>query len=439
MPAKSSQMLVDQPTFDDGSEAVCTAGHWILANCAADRLWCDKSSVKRGCETDATRLRSCRACSTQCVFSCGQLGCDETQKLAVGAYHSCALTDEGHVACWGRGADGRLGDDSSTGSLSPKPVDLLQDVADLAAGADHTCAIVGTDRTLYCWGSNAAGQLGTPEGGTSSPVPVAVQGLDSPRMTGVQQVATGYQHTCAILVDGSLLCWGLTLSTGVIDQGAEFAQEITDTNHLTVSDAKRVAVGFRHACIITDKGSVECWGSNSYGELAAGSAVEQSEKVLPVAGISGASAIVAGHHHTCALVSGRVFCWGLNGKLQLGRPSDANDGVPKVVPGLTDVVTIAAGDEFTCATTSAGKALCWGSNNSGERGDSDTVPKAEPTTLPLSSVIEVAAGHHACARTQEHHLYCWGSNYYGELGAGTRAEGSQPEPQPVKELLGSKL
>jgi len=202
-----------QPLDFTDTKVECVDGKPIITRCPRNKLWCrDKDPIEQGCRTDATLLTSCRDCSTNCRFSCGQVGCDELTNISVGLYHACGVTREGRAACWGRGESGRLGNDSLQSSSSPVLVLGLSNVLQISVGTNHTCAIAGPDRTLFCWGSNSAGQLGTfnVEAGANSynSTPAAVDGVESPLLDHVAQVAVGDEHSCAVLDSGALACWG---------------------------------------------------------------------------------------------------------------------------------------------------------------------------------------------------------------------------------------
>jgi hypothetical protein len=130
-------------------------------------------------------------------------------QIATGAYHTCALISDGTVTCWGFGADGQLGTGNTNNSNTPVAVTggalANETVTQIATGGSHTCALI-SDGTVTCWGYGGDGQLGT--GNTnSSDVPVAVTGGALANET-VTQIATGSTHTCALISDGTVTCWG---------------------------------------------------------------------------------------------------------------------------------------------------------------------------------------------------------------------------------------
>lgn len=415
----------------------CTAGAWTIAanGCPEDKTWCPGDDVHLGCARDATRLSSCRQCQTRCEFSCGRRGCDEVVEIVTGAEHACARTGEGRIACWGRGADGRLGIDSVGQTSVPTYVVGISDARGMAAGAGHTCAIVGDERSLYCWGRNQSGQLGNGDAGAFTSTPVPVVGMTGGRLVDVVQVAAGLEHTCAILGTGTLVCFGSTaggrLGNGVLDAQIQrtptqairnvFVPDIPFPLPEPVSDAKSLAVGSRHSCIITQDGSVDCWGDNDLGQLAQSQDAVSDGLLVRVAQVQNASEIAAGAGHSCALLDGVPFCWGADANLQLGRGSapDRQEGwIPKPAAGLSELTQIAVGAQFSCGRGAGGAVRCWGANAGGQLGPAATgVSSSSAVTIPAPAAARVSCGgEYACVLTSGNTASCWGQNALGQVG-----------------------
>jgi alpha-tubulin suppressor-like RCC1 family protein len=437
-----------------GTTLACTAGQWVVppGGCPEDKLWCPGDPIERGCARDATRLSSCRACNTSCQFSCGRTGCDEIVQIATGDQHACALTREGRVACWGRGEGGRLGTDSVAQTNVPTYVVGITGVAAISAGASHTCAIAGAERALYCWGNNGDAQLGNSDAGDFSATPVPVVGVAASRLTGVAQVGAGARHTCAVLATGDLVCFGQTvgglLGIGVTAPGLSAPIRAMRNIPLEdfpsialpeyVDDAQLLAVGRDHTCITTRRHTVECWGSNRSGQLGQSPDYVSAGYLVSVPQLVGVSAITAGAAHTCVQVEERPLCWGSDLNLQLGR-SETEDRtenwIPKPVAGLSTVASIAAGAQFSCAITADGPR-CWGSNSGGELGPGFVGERTnQPVSIPLARSTGIRGGtQYACGLDDVGGVRCWGINTLGQLGTGDLdATVSQPRRiRPVR-------
>jgi cysteine-rich repeat protein len=329
--------------------------------------------------------------------------------VAAGALHTCAVTNTGGVVCWGKNDHGQLGDGSTMDRLSPVDVSgLASGVRAVTAGESHTCALLDTGG-VKCWGYNWYGQLGDRSTLTRTS-PVGVYGLSS----GVTAIAAGGDHTCALLDAGGVKCWG----SGSLGDGTYTDRfEPVDVSGL-FSGAIAIAAGHSHTCaVLGPLGNVKCWGGNYGGELGDGT-THSSTIPVDVLDLRGATSIAAGSFFTCAsLRSGSVRCWGDNSYGQLGNDSTDDSSVPVDVSGLTSGVTaVAAGFHYNCALLDTGGVQCWGNDIGSSNADSSA-----PATVPglSSGVIAIAAGgSHSCAILASGILHCWGENNVGQLGRG---------------------
>jgi len=352
----------------------------------------------------------------------------DKNKITAGGSHTCAITVGNRVKCWGNNYYNQLGDGTAIHRTMPVDVSILtSDIAVIAAGTIHTCALT-TEGGVICWGVNEYGQLGTLYQHT---IPVYVNDMDS----GVFAFSAGFYHNCALMTGGGVKCWGRNdygqLGDGTTNPNPPLGKSTpVDVKGLN-SDIDAIAAGEKHTCILTTGGGVKCWGDNGYGELGNGN-YSNSLTPINVSGLeSGVAAIAAGKGNTCALtIEGGIKCWGYNGYGKLGDGTTTNRLTPVDVSGLgSGVVAIAVGDAHTCALTTKGGVKCWGSNDKGRLGDGTTTNRLTPVDVSAlgSGVVAIAAGYsHTCARMMSGGIKCWGYNGAGQLGDGTTTDRLAP-------------
>lgn len=344
------------------------------------------------------------------------------QAIAVGDYHTCALTTGGGVKCWGDNSSGQLGDGTFAKSNTPVDVsDLSSGVQAITAGINHTCAL-NASGGVQCWGSNYRNQLGDGTSNTGS-VPVDVSGLTS----GVRAVAAGDYHTCALMTLGGVKCWGLN-EAGQLGNGT-VANRNTPVNVNNLTGVQAITAGGAHTCALTGNGGIRCWGSNSYGQLGNRIMGHRTRPIYVFGLMFGMQSLSLGGYHTCAMSgSGGVQCWGANRKGQLGDGTTTDRATPLSVAGLsTGVQAVAAGGSHTCTVGSSGGVQCWGDNFYGQLGNGTKTPSTTPVNVSGlgSGVQTIAAGaNHTCALMTSGGVKCWGSNEFGQLGDGTENSSS---------------
>lgn len=335
--------------------------------------------------------------------------------VAAGSTFSCAVSSSFFAPyCWGRGAQGRRGNDDDRNSESASPVSLLPAGGmAIAAGGRHACVVTDAG-ALYCWGGNSWGQLGD---GTVTlrPTPVLAQELES----GVSQVAVSLDltlsdpaHTCALLDTGVVECWGGN-SRGQLGNGT-YADSVASVSVQDLSSlATAVTAGAEHTCALLDTGAVECWGLNASGQLG-DTVVFDSPLPRSVSGLASlAIAVSAGRNSTCAaLDTGDVQCWGES------PPAPPVGEGPTTIAGLSsDAVDLSCGNTHCCALLDTGGVQCWGSGARGRLGDGSTSASSAAVTPDglASGVLSVSAGMlQTCAAMASGEVRCWGSDDYGE-------------------------
>ena len=365
-------------------------------------------------------------------------------QISSGSYHTCAVLDDGSVSCWGDNANGQLGDGTRVGHTVPDSVllPLGKSAVSISAGSYHTCAVLD-DGSLRCWGSNEFGQLGD---GTSiertSPVSVDL----GPGRTAVS-VSVGESHTCAVLDDSGVKCWGEN-SNGQIGDGTSTNRFSPVSVDLGGGDtAVSVSSGSYHTCAITDDRSVKCWGDNWHGQLGDGSTGDRiSPTSVELPGNSSAVTLSSGSFHTCVgLNDGSMFCWGYNAYGQLGNSATTNSNAPSAV-GLTEFespIQVSTGMYHSCALFDSGSVSCWGGNSEGQLGDGGQTDTSIPDTVNLpvgKNALSISVGQrHSCAILDDATLYCWGYNAYGQLGDGTTANQISPANIDLRHGSGAQI
>ncbi len=347
--------------------------------------------------------------------------------VTTGWFHACALRTGGAAYCWGSNNSGQVGD-GTTINPRPGPVGVAggHSFASVSAGASHTCG-VRTDGTAYCWGLNNVGQLAASGVGTQSRNPAAVQG-------GLvfASVSAGGSQTCGVTTGGVLYCWGGN-AAGQLGNGtttnAWTPVPVTVSAGLTFVS---VAAGSQHTCGIASGGGAYCWGDNSSGQLGDGTTTQRRTPVPVRGGLTFAS-LSASFAHTCGVTtSGTEYCWGQAGFGQMGDGTTIGQRLtPVTAVGGLMFKSVDAGGTHTCGVTTGGTAHCWGSNSSGQLGDGTTNPRRTPAalSLPANLVVSISAGSgHTCAVTGVAGAYCWGTNSYGQLGDGTTTQRLTPVP-----------
>ena len=352
-----------------------------------------------------------------------------TSVLATGSGHSCAILDNGSAMCWGHDNYGQLGDGGDTTNIN-KPTTYVsiedgQSITQIYAKQSRTC-IVLNDNTASCWGFNEDGQAGDDSTNRYKSPSAKVQFPDGKR---VKSMGMGLKHTCAILEDDTLTCWGLD-SHGALGNGnSDTSDKYTPQTITTPSDRKVVKVepGATHTCILLDDGGVMCWGRDNLGQLGNGDTSDtihapSSNVELPEG--RAATDLSVGDHHSCALLdNGSIACWGQNNHGQLGDNTTTNRPIPIYphLPAGSLAVSVAVGPFNTCAILENSSLYCWGHNGYGRLGIGVT---GGVYTTPMfvegpTNIVDLSVNYdHTCGLSENGSISCWARGKYGQLGNG---------------------
>ena len=374
------------------------------------------------------------------------------ETLSAGANYTCTVLDNGSAKCWGSNSNGQLGNGGplpGTDNSTPGNVVNISNFRSISTSLrkdeTHTCAVLDNGSAM-CWGSNSNGQLGN---GSSLPgndiaTPGTVTGLQS-----VKSISVGGTHTCAVLDNGYAMCWGKNdygqLGNGSLGSGTDNATPGAVTG---LQSVKSISASYYHTCAVLDNGSAMCWGKNDYGQLGNESSGTGTDNATPgiVTGLQSVKSISAGGHHTCTVLdNGSAMCWGRNNRGQLGYGTSTTT-TPGIVTGLQSVKSISAGFSHTCAVLDNSSAMCWGNNNDGQLGISTSTTQSNTpiavNTLGLVKSIS-AGGHnngaHTCASLDNGSAMCWGRNDRGQLGNGTTNTTPNATPGTVINLTNIRL
>ena len=361
-----------------------------------------------------------------------------TQRLSLGRYHSCATDMSNDLFCWGWNYYGQLGDDTTDDKNTPTSISLGSEstskVKELSGGV-HTCAIDSLNK-LFCWGYNNKGQLGdasTIDRHTPTEIDLGIASSHA------VQVSLGGYHSCAIDSLNNLLCWGRNDEGQVGD-----ATNVNKNSPVLIAPGTassyviEISLGYVHTCAIFNNGDLKCWGSNYFGQLGNGGNDNLNIPTLISLGANVTpTQIELGLYHTCAVDNLSVLrCWGHNNNGQLGDGSNTNRNTPTPVSlpsNAATIIQLSLGSDHTCAISDTNDLLCWGDNDKGRLGDGTTVSKNTPTSISLSGADGVYATQislgwgHTCAFDNSGVLYCWGDNGIGQFGDGSNLDSWIPK------------
>lgn len=372
--------------------------------------------------------------------------------------HTCGVTTQGGVYCWGYNQDGKLGNNLTTWSDIPVAVLTPRDgskskYTSVSSGGRHTCGLT-SDGTAYCWGNNEYGELGN-NSTTNSSIPIVIADSTDGNVLRFSDISAGENHTCGLTLTGKAYCWGYKMTSVIADQFQKKPVAAPVLANGTSLSFASISAGNNHTCALTKTGAAYCWGDNYQSKLGISSTISPDVLVAVSAPLNSASlkflSIDAGNSHNCGVaVGGSAYCWGSNENGVLGNSNSKESGNPVVVTDkgkqTISFLSISAGGRHTCVLSTSYKTYCWGRNDYGQLGNgtaqnsstpiavlppsNTTNPSTQTTTVPSKSkpvFSSFTVGiEHICGLTAKGVAYCWGNNKYGQLGNNSTADSNRP-------------
>jgi alpha-tubulin suppressor-like RCC1 family protein len=335
-------------------------------------------------------------------------------QISLGLAHGCARMSDGTAWCWGDNDKGQLGDRTTARRDGLVRVEGVEHVEEVVAGFYASCARL-RDGAVQCWGGNPSGELG--DGTTEDRRgPVRVLGVER-----AKGVVLGTNFGCALIADGTVRCWGndTKIVPGPARTYASQPMTAQPVAHLT--DATQIASSFNHVCAVRRDGSLWCWGSNFSGQLGFGTVITQrscsigplEDWVTPgdttepqiVPNVSGVLRIALAPQRTCALLKdGSVWC-------STNPVKPARHAVEGALKGAKQLSVFWPGDRgHVCGVFDGGEVRCAGTNDRGQLGDGTLSPPFEEVVRAAAVVnaVEVRSGRSStCARTAAGEIVCW--------------------------------
>jgi alpha-tubulin suppressor-like RCC1 family protein len=345
---------------------------------------------------------------------------------------NCILTTNGTAECWGDNEFGQIGDDSVIDRTFPTPVIMPANrtFTSITMGGTFVCAIDDIGNA-WCWGKNNYGQVGD-NSGVNKHIPTAVA---MPANRTFISISGGGAHACALDDLNNAWCWGYGWNGQLGENSSDDQYAPVPTIMPSGRTFSQLIAGGSFTFAIDDLGNVWSWGYNGYGQLGNGGTSYRptpSTIIMP----SGRTfvSLSIGVFHTCAIDDlGNGWCWGLNDDGQLGDDSSTDRYIPKAVemPANRTFQSIDPGHLHTCAIDDLGNAWCWGTNVSGQLGDTTYISSNTPKAISMPSGATFnylnSGYYHTCAMNNDN-IWCWGQNIKGQLGDTTIINKNIPTP-----------
>ena len=234
-------------------------------------------------------------------------------------------------------------------------------------------------------------------------------------------VVGGLYQSCAWEQGRGVWCWGDN-AHGELGDGTLQSSLTPTSTQVSAAGLKQLVLAQGNSgsfgCALSASKTVQCWGTNIYGQLGDGTTVSRSTPA-PVAGLSDVIALSSGPQHTCALLSnGHISCWGFGNSCELGGGCPSFSITPREVAGIADATQLTVGLQYSCALRSDATVWCWGGNAYGQVGVGHRTAVLQPAqVLDLTDVVRLEGDlFNACAQTRNGRVFCWGQSAHGFLG-----------------------
>ncbi len=397
----------------------CTGEPSVCATACGDGVvvggeGCDDGGITNGDGCDAT-------CGIEFGWSCSGLGpstCTLSETLAdvaLGGFGGCVLTATGRVGCFGDNTESEVGNGTDNVETFVPADTSIADATQITAGDEHHCAL-RAGGTVWCWGDNSNLQQGVAGTANDQPVPQQIAGL-----TGMRAVSAGGDHTCVLDSFGQIQCWGDGDNRQLGRSSTTDSETPIPVTLPAGRTATAVSAGGDHTCALLDDATVACWGDDDNGQLGDGSPGTDSETPTVAVGLTGVVQLDTGFNNTCArTMAGEVYCWGDNLDGQIGDGTTTDRSTPTLVTLPATAVDVSVGTDFVCALLSNDAIYCWGESTDYETGQASNLDQTTPQLVPGltgRSFRDVeAGGRGACAVTTTNQRLCWGYGEEGQLG-----------------------
>jgi alpha-tubulin suppressor-like RCC1 family protein len=309
--------------------------------------------------------------------------------ITSGMYHTIGIKSDSSMWVWGFNNFGQLGTQNIVNYSSPVTTNPSGTVYYQPAAGYYHSAVIKTDGTLWMWGYNFDGELGTNDRTNRSSMIQTVSGGNS-----WKDVHCGLYHTISVKTDGSLWLWGLNTDGQLGDNSSSNKSSPVQTISAGTTWVDSGSGSF-HSCAIKNDGSLWLWGNNTYGQLGDNTVTKKSSPVQTVSAGTLWKQVSCGYWHTAAVkLDGSLWLWGRNNQGQLGDNTTTNRSSPvQTISGGTNWKSVACGALHTIAIKTDGSLWCWGWNDFGQLGDNTITKKSSPVqTIAGGTVWKQAFG-----------------------------------------------